>query len=491
MTLQWEQTNQTSERLGEMVVVALSDKGIQKGTLLSFLDHSVQGGISQLLKKEGFKGKGGEARLFPLFHTGSIRYLLAVGAGKEENALHGIRKLAIRAAREARRLKVKSICIELPAAYQSSEALQTAIEGVILGGYQFDQYKSESEPSVLQQISFFLKKKLPPIAFKKAVLFGEKFGTATNFARDLVNTPACDQAPRVLGRHAEKIGKLPGISVRVYTKAEIEKMGMRSFLAVAQGSVEPPVFIHLKYKGRKKQKVGLIGKGITFDSGGLSLKPGQAMETMKCDMSGAAAVLAVFSVLSELKPEVSVEGFIAATENMPSGSADRPGDIVRTLSGKTIEILNTDAEGRLTLADAITFALRQKPDVLIDTATLTGACVVALGELCAGIMGNDPKLVSALRKAGERSGEKIWELPLIEEYKELIKSPIADLKNIGGKGGGTITAGLFLQEFVGEFKHWAHIDIAGPAFTEKEFEDLPRGGTGSMVRTFLQYLLNC
>ncbi|MBI1909787.1 MAG: leucyl aminopeptidase [Deltaproteobacteria bacterium] len=499
MSIQWEQTTrpieETAELLGVFHFSSGPKGGLPLGGAVARLDQHLKGALSRLLHQEEFKGKIGETKLFPTYDRKPLNYLLLIGAGEaKKGTLDTVRKGVARAAKEATRLKAKTLALELPSLTRerSTAVVQAAVEGVLLGTYRFGRYKSENHVSPLEKVVFTSRQRMAPAAFNGAIRQGEKLATATNFARDLINTPASDMTPRVIGREAEKIGKLPRISAKVYGKADIEKIGMGSFLAVAKGSAEPPVFVHLQYrpKGKSSGIVALVGKGVTFDSGGLSLKTAQSMETMKDDMSGAAAVLAVFRALSELNPSVTVHGFIPATENMPSGTADKPGDIARSLSGKTVEILNTDAEGRLILADALTFALKQKPDLLIDIATLTGACVIALGELCAGILGNDDTLIRKIIAAGEKTGEKVWQLPLIEEYKEELKTPIADVKNVGGRWGGTINGALFLQEFIGDHKHWAHIDIAGPSWTEKDLDYCPKGGTGSMVRTLLQFILD-
>jgi leucyl aminopeptidase len=271
----------------------------------------------------------------------------------------------------------------------------------------------------------------------------------------------------------------------------MEKMGMRAALAVARGSVNPPMGVHLTYHPKKKAKkvIAIVGKAVTFDSGGLSIKPADGMMTMNLDMAGAASVIGLFQALPLIAPNVEVHGIFLAVENMPSGSAYRPGDVVKAMNGVAIEVLNTDAEGRVTLADALTYAERLKPDAIIDLATLTGACVVALGEDIAGYMGNDRKLLDRLAGAAKEAGEEMWELPLYQPYKELIKSKIGDIKNIGGgKWGGALTAGLFLSYFVNQTP-WVHIDIAGPSYAEKETRpDLPYGGTGFGVRTLVRYL---
>ena len=454
--------------------------------VLSILDKQHSGWISKTIRREDFKGKKGETRLLSLPAVSGN--LLIVGLGDRPDP-DMIRRLGALAVRQGNKVRAEKIGIEAPKISPTSP-VQLLTEGVTLGNYSFDRYKSSENLSkkTVSHVDLLISRQRD---VEREILIGRLSGEATNFARDLINIPASEMTPRRMGEEAKKIAKQPRLSLKLLDRRACEKIGMGAFLAVARGSVEPPCFIHLIYRpaGKPQGRIALVGKGITFDSGGLSLKTAQGMETMKDDMSGAATVLAIFRALPELQVPYEVHGIAAVTENMPSGSADKPGDVAKTLCGKTIEILNTDAEGRLTLADAIPYAIRQKPDLVIDLATLTGACVVALGELCSGVMGNDQRLIDRLIASGRVAGEKIWQLPLIEEYKEEIKSSVADLKNVGGKGGGTITAGLFLQEFVTPKVPWAHIDIAGPSWTEKETDLCPRGGTGVLVRTLIHFLL--
>jgi leucyl aminopeptidase len=310
-----------------------------------------------------------------------------------------------------------------------------------------------------------------------------------SLARDLVNEPPSIATARYLGEQAERHCRGRGLSVEVWNKKKIAAMNLAGLLAVNRGSTEEPRIIVIRYRPatRAKKKIALIGKGITFDSGGLSLKPAKSMETMKLDMAGGAAIIGAMSRLPELRLPVEVTGYIPTTDNLPSGSAQKPGDIIRYLNGKTIEVLNTDAEGRLILADGLALAARAKPDYMINLATLTGACMVALGTEVAGVFSNHQPLADALIRSGRESGEKLWQLPLVKEYRDEIKSSVADMKNIGGSYGGAITAALILQEFVDSVP-WAHLDIAGPAFAEKEMLTSPKGGTGFGVRTLLRFL---
>ncbi|MBI2082521.1 MAG: leucyl aminopeptidase [Deltaproteobacteria bacterium] len=451
--------------------------------------------ILNTLKKEKFKAKPGEQKLIPLNSNRSIQNLLIVGLGEVKDCENNLRRMAATTVRSATKIHAKEIAIEVdPILRGKSETpYQLITEGLLLGNYSFDLYKSKDNqtPKTVTRVLLLSQGKGSAKASKE-IKTGEVLAEVTNYARDLINIPATDMTPRRMVEEAKKIGQLPRISCRILDQNACRRLGMGSFLAVASGSKQPPYLIHLHYRpsGRPKGRVAIVGKGITFDSGGLSIKPASGMETMKDDMSGAAAVLGLMKAISTLHlPLLEVHGIAAVTENMPSGSADKPGDVATTMIGKTIEILNTDAEGRLTLADALPYALRQKPDLVIDLATLTGAVIVALGDLCAGIMGTNQDLVDRLIASGQKTGEKLWQLPLIEEYKEDIKSSVADLKNVGAKGAaGTITAGLFLREFVDEKIPWAHVDIAGTAWTEKGTALCPRGGTGFMVRTLFHFL---
>jgi len=323
---------------------------------------------------------------------------------------------------------------------------------------------------------------------EKSVRLAQDLMAGVYLARDLVNEPPSVTTARYLGEQAKLHCRGKGLSVEVWDKRKIAARKLAGLLAVNRGSSEEPRFILIRYRPpRAKKKVALIGKGITFDSGGLSLKAPKAMETMKVDMAGGAAIIGVMSRLSYLRPEIEVAGYIPTTDNLPSGSAQKPGDIIRYLNGKTIEVVNTDAEGRLILADALALAARERPDCMITVATLTGACMVALGSQVGGIFGNRQTLVDNLVRCGREVGEKLWQLPLVKEYREEIKSSVADIKNVGGSYGGAITAALILEEFV-DGVPWAHLDIAGPAFAEKETATCPKGGTGFGVRTLLRFL---
>jgi leucyl aminopeptidase len=448
--------------------------------------------LADVLEAEKFQGKAGAVT--HLHSNGRLpaRRVVVVGLGKRaETTPETVRRAAAAALRRARDLGARAVSTEvlgdrLPARARA----QAVVEGAILGTYTFDRYKREKSDKQVQTLQLVEPDGRRRREAADGARRGEVFAQATWLARDLINAPANEVNPTHLAKVALDLAKEAGLGVQVFERADCRKMGMGAFLGVAAGSEQPPKFIHLTYtpKGRSRRRVAVIGKGITFDSGGLDLKTAEGMLRMKNDMSGAAAVLGIMKALPQLAPAVEVHGLIAATENMPSGTATRPGDILRAMNGTTIEIGNTDAEGRLTLADAICYASQNVgADEIIDMATLTGACVVALGPLCSGLFSNDRALANRLLAAAETAGERVWQLPLLDEYREHLKSDVADLNNVGPRGGGAINAGLFLKEFAGN-KPWAHLDIAGPAFIEKDTALAPKGATGYAVRTILTYL---
>lgn len=389
---------------------------------------------------------------------------------------------------QARNLGADLVEIDL----ENENALKDILKGMLLSDYNFPLYKKHENHQVKEMmISVDLKKSLFDQKLNEALF--EVSGIS--LARDLVNTPGEDMKPEHLVKCAKEIAKNSKgrIKLKVLNREQCKKLGMGAFLAVAQGSTSEPYFIHLTYKPKKKakNKIALIGKGVTFDSGGLSLKPAEYMTTMKCDMAGSATVLGVFKTLANLDLDKEIHGIVAATENMPSGDAIRPGDVVKASNGKTIEILNTDAEGRLTLADALVYAQKLKVDKIIDLATLTGACVVALGEEIAALYSNNDELQEEIVESAKNTKEEIWPMPMFGNYDKLIDSPIADVKNIASsRYGGSITAALFLKRFVDEKQKWAHIDIAGPAFAEKRMNSYTEyGASGFAVATLLDLLM--
>lgn len=455
--------------------------------------------ISDVALIENFIGREKQHLFVDLQQKPVKRLLLyGVGEGKITN-LYELQKIvgeAISLANKSRRRKVVLVVMTDWLKQNTAEAVSQAVaEAAILATYTFDKYKGEKhhqEKLAIEEI--VLTASAPRLsAFEKGIALAKLYSGATLFARDLVNEPARITTPSYLAKIAQGFVKPRQIKVRIYEKEEIAKLGMNAFLGVSQGSDEPPKLIKLTYKPARStnKKIVLVGKGITFDTGGLSLKSSSSMETMKLDMAGAATILAVFSKIAELKPNIEVVAFIAACENMPSGKALKPGDILKAYNGKTVEVLNTDAEGRLTLADTLSFAqISEKPQALIDLATLTGAMMVALGQDIAGLFSNNQKLTAKVKEAACRSGELVWEMPLLADYKEQIKSEVADLKNSSKtRFGGAITAALFLEEFVGKIP-WVHLDIAGPAFAEKNTPLCTHGGTGFGVRLLLHLLSN-
>jgi leucyl aminopeptidase len=457
-----------------------------KGEGQTLAVFTFEGNVPEEAKADGFKGKELETFIYRPKDAKPAGRVLLIGLGKRAEFTGDVlRRAASKVIRGAENVGLKQIAVRLP-----NPQIQALAEGLYLASYRFDKHRKlpEDAPPPVEEVTIWVN---GVSAAVKAVVEKARLEIqATMLARDLVNEPPSRMDPERLAAEALKLNKVP-VSVTVYEKKDLEKMGMGAILGVGAGSAVPPRLVELLYKPAKRARkvVAIVGKGITFDSGGLSLKQAQPMETMKDDMSGAAAVLAVFSVLAELKPAVEVRGYLAIAENMPGGRAQKPGDVLKTFSGKTVEVLNTDAEGRLVLADALAYAASKKPDVLIDVATLTGACVVALGHLVSAVMGNRRDLIQAVLRAGTQTGERFWELPLVKEYRDDIKSKIADIKNIGGRRGeaGTIIGGLFLREFVGDAP-WAHLDIAGASWTDSDTPLCPTGGTGHPVRTLLRYL---
>jgi leucyl aminopeptidase len=450
-------------------------------------DTLLGGMLSEVIKQESFSDKKGKTLVFHTHGKIKSRSLLVLGIGDKPLDVSDWQTIGATIARQAKASKCTSISMTL-----SQNLVQPVVEGLYLGSYEFLQYKKKDDEkhTPIENVIICIGEKdvkATTVALELAHLTSQ----ATLFARDLVNEPSSMTTPTHLAGVAATLAKKYGYGIEILGTSEMKNLKMNALLAIAKGSDEEPKFIKLAYIAPKATKtICLVGKGITFDSGGLSLKPGNSMETMKCDMAGAAAILGVFSVLSNIKPNVTVVGLIAATENMPSGKAIKPGDVVTAMNGKTIEIANTDAEGRVILADAVSYAEEfVKPDAMIDLATLTGACMVALGEDIAGLFSNNKELSDALKNAAETSGEKIWELPLVASYNDLMKSHIADIRNISkSRYGGAITGALFIGAFVKDTLPWAHLDIAGPAFAEKDELLTPYGGTGFGVRTLLSYL---
>jgi leucyl aminopeptidase len=455
--------------------------------------------VAPLLEARGFSGKPGETAALPTLGRLPATVLLLVGVGERAKVdAEVLRRAAAAMVRQGRGAAkaVTTLAQALPA--DPAGAVQAVTEGALLAAYRFDKYKQakangDRRPAELAALAL-----VPPGsggrgsggrgALARALAAGQVRAAATNLARDLSNEPANALHPADLAAAARKALAGKGVTVKVKDEKALAREGFGGIVGVGQGAEHPPRLIELRYapKGATGQVV-LVGKGITFDSGGLSLKPPDSMKTMKTDMSGAAAVLATMSALADLEVGVAVTGYLASAENMPSGHAIRPGDVLTMKNGKTVEVLNTDAEGRLVMADALALGAAAKPDAIIDVATLTGACMIALGNRYSGLMANDEALAAELLDAAAEAGEPTWRLPLPPEYHKDIESDLADLKNVGDRYGGALVAGLFLQEFVDD-RPWAHLDIAGPARAESEDGYLGKGSTGVAVRTLLSWL---
>jgi leucyl aminopeptidase len=460
------------------------------------IDKASGGLISDVIQSEDFQGKLYQPSLIYPKGTIPAKRILLMGLGKRSDFhLDTWRGGASKAAQFLRDRGIKefSLCPYLRGERKMSleDSSQGLVEGIYLGLYQFTEFKTEEREKIkeVERVNLVIPDEKRIAYIQKAVDAAEIISRAVYLARDLVSQPANRKTPSMLAQMAKDVAENSGLKCKVLTMDEMKKLGMGAILAVASGSREPPKFILLEYKPQSSglDTVVVIGKAITFDSGGLSLKPSENMDKMKQDMGGGAAAIGIMQAASQLKLPLHLVAFIPATENLPSGSAYRPGDILKSLSGKTIEVISTDAEGRLILADALAYSHRFKPKAIIDLATLTGACIIALGENVTGMMGNDEKLKARVGRAADLTGEKVWELPLWEEYEEQIKSEVADIKNVGGRPAGTITGGVFLKKFVGEYP-WVHLDIAGPVWADKDKPYIPKGATGVGVRLVVQLL---
>jgi len=475
----------------DVLVLALPPGASTKQEPLASIDKALSLGLSKLMAREEFSGKKDQQLEMPGF--GELRFgkVVLLGTGpRGQLANADYRLLAAKASRAANGAKAKSLVLGFSDAV-AADKLRYVAEGLVLGAYRFDKYLTGDRRPKAELTSATIA--LGPKArigspHKRAIEIGERVARAVALTRDLVNEPANELYPARLASEAQRMAKEMGLKCQIFDRKEIERRGMKLLIAVGQGSVHEPRFIHITYAPKKaKKKLVFVGKGLTFDSGGISIKPAAGMGEMKSDMTGAANVVGLLAACAALKPNVEVHGIIASAENMPDANAYRPGDVFGSLDGKTVEIINTDAEGRLVLADALAYARTLKPDVLVDNATLTGACVVALGKTCSGFFATSDRLAAEFAKAAKDAGEQMWRLPLLDDLKEQLKSDIADLKHTGDRWGGSITAALFLREFVGDCE-WIHADIAGPALSERATPLHPKGATGHGVLTFVRFV---
>jgi leucyl aminopeptidase len=477
----------------DMIAVNLFEGASRPEGATAAVDAAVGGAITAAVRDGDFRGKWGETLLLrPGRGTASPR-VLVVGLGpKEKFTLDLVRQAVLPVVKAARKLRLGTVASVLHGAgaggLDPGEAARFASLGAVLSSYSFDRYKAEKEPAPGRFRIVELDRRAAAAAAGGSA-WGVKVGEAINWARDLVASPPADLRPDAFARASRSLSG-GRIRVAVLGKREIEERKMGGILAVGRGSEIAPRLIVAEYRGGAAGSpwTALVGKGVTFDTGGISLKKWEGMEKMKYDMAGGAAMLAAVKAAADLRIRRNVVAVVPAVENMPSGTAFRPGDVIRMMSGKTVEVFSTDAEGRLILADAIEYAKRRyRPAAIVDAATLTGACIVALGSVAMGMMGNDAGLLGRMKEASAASGEKAWELPLHDEYVEQLKSETADLKNIGGPEAGAITAGCFLREFAGDTP-WVHLDIAGVAWAEKEKGGYAPGPTGAPVRLVAEFL---
>ncbi len=477
----------------DMLVIPIFRGEKIKGGPFRRFDDEIGGVISEAIASEGFTGKARESFVIFAPPGAKARRVVLAGLGKKkELSAEKIRMAAGAAGKAVSPGKDRNMALaarRFPE-LEPFDCARAFAEGLGLSTYKFLEHKtSNNKKPPLKNLTLVVEDKSAAANWRSGAEEGWIFVEATNYARDLCNHPSNVVTPTTLARKAREIAAKYRLKCSILSEADAKRLGMGAFLSVAKGSDEPAKFITLEYAPRgARQTVVLVGKGITFDSGGISLKPGAGMEAMKTDMAGAAAALASILGAARLKVDKRVIMLIAAAENMPGGHATKPGDIVKSMGGKTIEVINTEAEGRLVLIDALKYAERYQPDAVLDFATLTGACGVALGPYYSGLLGNNQKLIDTVKKAAEKAGDNLWQLPLSDDYRELMKSDVADLKNTSGaRAGGTITAAAFLSEFTGKYA-WAHIDIAPTAFIEKPWPYIGKGATGVPVRTVLNFL---
>jgi leucyl aminopeptidase len=487
-----------TKHTAKAIIVNLFDGVKSPGGATGTVDRALNGGISQLIEEGEIKGKTGEVTLVHTLGLIPSPRVLVTGLGKQDkfgaNVIRDLIGTSLRRARGTGATSVATILHGAGIAGLDPETCAQAIaEGAVMGTYRFRRYKDNAngdDPKEIETLTIVESDDAKLDSIRRGVERGRITGEAANHTRDMANEPANALPPAKLAERAQALAKDTGLECAVLDEKQLENLGMGGVLGVGSGSTNPPRFIILKYRGgnASENAMALIGKGITFDSGGISIKPAAGMEAMKGDMSGGAAIIAAMWAIGKLKPSINVTALIPTAENMPSGSAIRPGDVLRAMNGKTIEVINTDAEGRLILADAICYAKQEKLSPMVDVATLTGAMQIALGPGATGFMANDDSLADAISKAGDSSGELMWRFPLIDEYREGLKSNVADIKNTGNRNGGAISAAKFLH-FFAEDTPWAHIDMAGTDDSDKDKGIFVKGSTGIPTRTLINLVL--
>ncbi|MEX0684089.1 MAG: leucyl aminopeptidase [Dehalococcoidia bacterium] len=482
------------------IIVNLFQGVTSPGGATGAVDKALDGGISALISDGEVKGKKGEASLVHSLGKLPSPRVIVAGLGKQDAfGLNVIRDIVGTSLRRARATGAKSVATILHGAgvagLDAEDCAQALTEGAVMGGYRFRKYKNgasaeDENTGEIETLTIIESDAAKVEAIKRGVERGQIFAEAANYTRDLANEPGNELPPSALAERARQLVGEAGIECEILHEGQLKELGMGALLGVGIGSVAPPRLIVMRYRGNpdSDKTLGLLGKGITFDSGGISIKPAAGMESMKGDMSGGAAIAATMWAIGKLKPKVNVTGIVPTAENMPSGSATRPGDVVRAMNGKTIEVINTDAEGRLILADAICYARRENLSPIVDVATLTGAMMIALGPGATGFFATHDDVADAIKAAGEKSGEMMWRFPLIADYAEGLKSNIADIKNTGARGGGAISAAKFLH-FFAEDTPWAHIDMAGTDEAEKDKGIWVKGSTGIPTRTLINLVL--
>jgi leucyl aminopeptidase len=488
-----------TETAAECLVIVVLDHNTDKSkdakpqAKLASDDQAVAKAAESALASGDVTGKSLETTLIHAPASVKAKRLLLVGGGKAAKfTADELRKIAGTAARFVKAKNLKSVAVAIPdgTSVAAGDAAKAIVEGAFIGDFDPNYYASDRKDQRLNEVEVVAPSSADKKALESAVEVGRTFGEAQNFTRDLVNEPSNKMTPTIMGQRAKKMCDEMGLKCEVYGAEKLHELKMGSFWSVAQGSAEPPALIVMTYEPKSASSstvVGLVGKGVTFDTGGISIKPADGMEKMKYDMAGGATMIGAMRAIAMLKPKVKVIGIVCATENMPSGTAQKPGDVQFAMNGTAIEIINTDAEGRLVLADGLCYARQLGCTHLVDAATLTGACVVALGMVHAGIFSNNDEMVSRFTAAQKRAGERFWRLPLDDDYRDMIKSNIADIMNSGGRYGGAITAAKFLEEFVDD-KPWIHLDIAGVAWMEENKPWIAKGPSGIAVRSVVEFV---